>query len=65
MNPNLKQCPQCHTMKEFSTHLCFRCLDINEARREVKGDIQSVLAMIEGDTDRVKIANYIKEYLLK
>lgn len=29
-----------------------------------KEDIELVLTMLNGDTDRVKIANYIREYLL-
>ena len=28
-------------------------------------DIQSVLNMLEGGTDRKKIANFVREYLLK
>ena len=39
----LKQCPQCHTMKAFSTNICFRCLDINEAERIVKVGYDSML----------------------
>ena len=35
LNPKLKQCSQCHTMKLFTTKVCYRCLDRNEARREV------------------------------
>lgn len=39
MNPKLKQCPQCHTMKLFSTDICYRCLDTNEARRVAKLEV--------------------------
>lgn len=36
-------------------------LKVEEAQR----DIQSVLHMIEGSEERHKIANYIREYMLK
>jgi len=32
--------------------------------KEIKEDLQSVINMLEGSTDRQKIINYIKEYLL-
>ena len=31
---------------------------------EQEQDINSVLAMLDGNTDRVKIANYVRKYLL-
>jgi len=31
---------------------------------EIREDIKSVLNMLDGDTDREKIANYVREYLL-
>ena len=39
LDPELKQCPQCHTMKLFTTNICYRCLDQNEARRIVYAEI--------------------------
>ena len=35
-----------------------------EERRELQRDVQSILAMLDGDTPREKIANYIREYLV-
>lgn len=32
--------------------------------REMQDDIQSVLAMLKGDTDREKIINFMERYLL-
>jgi hypothetical protein len=34
-------------------------------KEEIQSDINSVLNMLDGDTDRKKIANYIREYLVK
>ncbi len=45
MKEELKLCPQCHTMKAFSTNICFRCLDRNEAREEVNKEL---VAKLEG-----------------
>lgn len=43
----LKLCKNCNTMKRFTTNICFRCLDRNEAREEVKdkihADIQEII----------------------
>ena len=41
------------------------CLCGKEGTHQLMLDIQSVLSMLEGDTERKKIVNYIKEYLLK
>ena len=38
---------------------------INQQKQEIKRDLQSVINMLEGSTDRQKIANYVREYLLK
>ena len=38
---------------------------INQQKQEIKRDLQSVIYMLEGLTDRQKIANYVREYLLK
>ena len=38
---------------------------IKEENKQMKQDIRSVLSMVQGTTTRVKIANFIKEYLLK
>lgn len=42
-------------------------VEINKKRQEVqrREDLRVVIGMLEGDTDRKKIANYIREYLLK
>ena len=40
-------------------------IDAQEQLSEQTQDIQSVLNMLEGNTDRQKIINFIKEYLLK
>lgn len=37
---------------------------IAEREREVQQDINSVLAMVQGETDRKQIANFIKKYLI-
>lgn len=39
--------------------------EYDRGAREIQGDIHSVLNMLDGDTDRVKIANYIREYIKK
>jgi len=39
-------------------------LVIEEVKKEIQSDIQSVLNQLDGDVDRKKIANFIKEYLL-
>ena len=39
-------------------------LVIEEVKKEIQLDIQSVLNQLDGDVDRKKIANFIKEYLL-
>jgi len=31
----LKQCPQCFTMKVFTTKVCYRCTDRNDIREEL------------------------------
>jgi hypothetical protein len=60
------------TLEELKTKLCAKdpclesCLKAYEAsREEIQSDINSVLNMLDGDTDRKKIANYIREYLVK
>jgi len=37
---------------------------IKRQKQETQRDLQSVINMLEGSTDRQKIANFIKEYLL-
>ena len=37
---------------------------IKRQKQKTQQDLQSVINMLEGSTDRQKIANYIKEYLL-
>jgi len=39
-------------------------LVIEEVKKEIQSDIQSVLNQLDGDVDRKKIANFIKESLL-
>jgi hypothetical protein len=39
--------------------------ETKKALEEQKQDLTSVINMLEGDTERVKIINYIKKYLLK
>lgn len=36
-----------------------------DCKKDMEGDLQSVIGMLTGGTDRQKIANYIKEYLVK
>jgi len=38
---------------------------LSQQREEIKQDLQSVINFLEGTTDRQKIVNYIKTYLLK
>ena len=35
-----------------------------DLQQEIERDLQTVITLLEGSTDRQKIANYIKEYLL-
>jgi len=37
---------------------------IKRQKQETQRDLQSVINMLEGSTDRQKIVNFIKEYLL-
>ena len=37
---------------------------LDQQKEEMKHDISSVLCMLEGTTEREKIANYIREYLI-
>jgi len=36
---------------------------IKQQKQETQRDLQTVITLLEGSTDRQKIANYIKEYL--
>lgn len=46
----LRQCVNCRTMKNFNIHskekLCFRCLDRQEARREVEAELRKKIKEI-------------------
>ena len=35
-----------------------------DCKKDMQDDLEAVVAMLDGDTDRKKISNYIKEYLL-
>jgi len=37
---------------------------LSQQKKEIKQDLQTVITLLEGTTDRQKIANFIKEYLL-
>lgn len=63
----LKECPQCHTMKAFSTNICYRCLDRAEAMREGKEEVKKMIgeAPQNGTNDFKNGFNECKENLLK
>lgn len=44
--------------------LAFWLSKLHTERAEIQQDVHSILAMLDGDTDRVKIANYVRTYLL-
>ena|SRR3990167_8251656 len=46
----LKLCKNCHTMKRFSTDMCFRCLDRNEAIQEVKEELKKKIEGMRQET---------------
>lgn len=50
----LKQCPQCHTMKAFTTKVCFRCLDRNEAHQEEKDRIIEEVKKMRKETESIE-----------
>jgi len=37
---------------------------LSQQKQEIKRDLQTVITLLEGTTDRQKIANFIKKYLL-
>ena len=58
----MKTAKTCKSCKDKPAHEDGICKDCNLTEQQ-KADIQSVLAMLNGDTDRKKIANYIKEHI--
>lgn len=50
--------------KETEDYFKFFASKLHAKEEEIQQDVHSVLAMLDGDTDRVKIANYVRKYLL-
>ena len=51
--------------KETRNYLSLLTQVLSQQKEEIQDDINSVLNMLDGDTDRKKIANFIREYLVK
>ena len=67
---NLKNCGKlkCNELRyiiqKYENISKLKSLWQKEAREEIQQDICSVYNMLNGETERKKIANFIKEYLL-
>jgi len=50
-------------MKKFITNPLLEKA-LSQQKQEIEQDLQTVITLLESTTDRQKIANYIKKYLL-